>query len=442
MEMNIQAQRIETIEQRKLPQKPSSIRYMVLILLFTAMAINYMDRASISVMAPAMKSSLNLSPAMLGLIFSAFSWSYLAMQIPGGLILDRIGSKLTYTFSLAVWSIFTAFQAFSNGFGFLFACRLLIGVAESPTMPANNRIVTTWLPIKERAFGTSAYTAGEYVGLAFATPFLIWLYHSFGWRSVFVVAGAMSFIFAIIWFKNYNDPTHSKKVNQAELAYIREGGGLAEHVKEKQKITFTQFLELLKHKQLVGLYIGQFAIMSTLVFFLTWFPTYLADEKHMTFIKVGMVASIPYIAAFCGVIFGGIWSDGLVKRGASINVARKMPVILGLFLTSFIILANYTSSTFLVISILSVAFFAQGMSNISWTMLSEVAPVNLLGAAGGMMNFFANLSGILTPITIGYIVEKTGSFAGALIYVGAIAFIGALSYIFIVGNLKRLEIKA
>ncbi|MGM0876708.1 MAG: MFS transporter [Bacillota bacterium] len=439
--MSLLLKKIENLEITTQNRKPTRYRYTILILLFFITAINYIDRASISIVAPAIQSSLDLSPALLGIIFSAFSWTYTAMQIPGGWILDRFGSKLTYGVSLVTWSVFTGLQAFATGFGFLFGCRLFVGITESPAFPANNRIVTTWFPQKERAFGTSIYTAGEYVGLAFATPLLFWLLTAFGWQSVFVVAGLMGLGFSIIWFKVYSDPKKCSRVNQEELDYIREGGGLTNNVSANSKIRWSDFSLLLKYRQMIGLYIGQFAVASTLFFFLTWFPTYLADEKGLTFLNVGIVASIPYIAAFVGVIFGGSWSDWLLKRGASTNVARKMPVVLGLLLTSTIVLANFTSSIPLVITILSFAFFAQGMSSISWAMVSEIAPRELLGIAGGVFNFFGNLSGIITPMIIGFIVAATGSYTWAIIYISAVTIIGALAYLFVVGEVKRIEIK-
>jgi ACS family D-galactonate transporter-like MFS transporter len=157
-------------------------------------------------------------------------------------------------------------------------------------------------------------------------------------------------------------------------------------------------------------------------------------------LKAGFVGSIPYIAAGVGVLVGGYWSDKMVQRGVSIGVARKTPIIIGLLVACSIVLANYTSSTSLVITIMSVAFFAQGMSAITWTLVSDIAPKELVGLAGGVFNFAANLAAIITPIVIGFIVSATQSFNGALVFVSVVAFMGALSYIFVVGDIKRIEI--
>lgn len=427
----------ETIPQRS---KRSRARFIILSLLFIGTAINYLDRTNMAVAASAIQGDLGLDPAMMGLLLSAFGWTYAFMQIPGGWFLDRFGPRLVYGISLVLFSLFTLFQGFAKNFGTLFGLRLGLGFAESPAFPSNSRVVAAWFPQKERALATGVYTAGEYVGLALATPFLFWLLSSFGWQSIFFVTGVIGLIFGVIWFKIYRDPKDSKYINKEEMDYIREGGGLADQAGEVHKISWSQARHLFKYRQFWGIYIGQFAISSTLYFFLTWFPTYLVQEKGITLLKAGFVSSIPYIAAGIGVLVGGYWSDKMLQRGVSIGVARKTPVIIGLLVACSIVLANYTSSTGLVITIMSVAFFAQGMSAITWTLVSDIAPKELIGLAGGVFNFSANLAAIVTPIVIGLIVSVTNSFNGALVFVSVIAFIGALSYIFVVGDVKRIEI--
>jgi len=150
---------------------------------------------------------------------------------------------------------------------------------------------------------------------------------------------------------------------------------------------------------------------------------------------------LPFIAASVGVLFGGWWSDSLLKRGRSANIARKLPIITGLLLASVIVTANYVESDYVVIGILSLAFFAQGMAALGWTLVSDIAPKNLLGLTGGIFNFAANLAGIITPLVIGFIVAATGSFFGALMFIAIVALIGAFSYIFVVGDIKRIEIE-
>jgi ACS family D-galactonate transporter-like MFS transporter len=239
----------------------------------------------------------------------------------------------------------------------------------------------------------------------------------------------------------YREPHESTTVNRAELDYIAAGGGLeARGGRERTAFSWSRVRALLRFRQMWGACLGQFGGNSTLVFFLTWFPTYLATERHMGWIKIGFFAVMPFLAAAVGVMFGAWASDALLKRTGSANIARKLPIIAGLLGASAIITANYVEGNVAVIAILSVAFFAQGMTGLGWALISDIAPKNLMGLTGGVFNFAANLAGIVTPLVIGFIVAATGSFFYALAYVGAVALIGALSYIFILGDVKRMEV--
>jgi ACS family D-galactonate transporter-like MFS transporter len=299
-------------------------------------------------------------------------------------------------------------------------------------------VVATWFPQQERARATGTYTVGEYVGLAFLSPVLFALMGAFGWRALFFAVGGAGILFGFVWWRFYHEPHAHPRANAAELAYIEAGGGLARRTGPRAGFSWATAGRLLRKRQLAGICIGQFAGNSTLVFFLTWFPTYLATERHMAWLKIGFFAVLPFIAASVGVMFGGILSDWLLRRGRSANVARKLPIIAGLLLASTIVLANYVDSNEAVIAILSVAFFAQGMAALGWTLVSDIAPEGLLGVTGGIFNLAANLAGIVTPLVVGFIVAATGSFVGALVFIGAIALVGALSYIFVVGDIERI----
>ena len=174
------------------------------------------------------------------------------------------------------------------------------------------------------------------------------------------------------------------------------------------------------------------------MFFLTWFPSYLADERHMDWIRSGFAASLPYIAASVGVLVGGFVSDRIIRSTGSATLGRKLPIIAGLLMTSTMIAANYVSNNNVVIAIMSIAFFGQGMVNLGWTLISDVAPRSMIGLTGGVFNLCANLAGILTPIIIGIVVQATGSFYAALFYVGALGVVGAAAYIFVLGPVERV----
>ncbi|MFL6580694.1 MAG: MFS transporter [Burkholderiales bacterium] len=416
----------------------SRVRFFILGLLTIGTMINYLDRTVLGIAAPALMQELDIGKVTMGIVFSAFSWSYAAMQIPGGIFLDRFGTRLTYFLSLTFWSLSTLLHGVATNLASLLSVRLALGVTEAPCFPTNSRVVATWFPQQERAFATGVYTVGEYVGLAFLSPLLFWILGAFGWRSLFFTVGLAGILFGLFWWRTYREPYESKNVDQSELDHIAAGGGI---ITPKSTTKFEWHLvgKLLRYRQLTGICIGQFAGNSTLVFFLTWFPTYLATERHMGWLKIGFFSVLPFIAASVGVLFGGWWSDWMLKDQRSVNMARKLPIITGLLLASIIVTANYVQSDHVVIAILSLAFFAQGMAALGWTLVSDIAPKGLLGLTGGIFNFAANLAGIVTPLVIGFIVAATGSFFGALAFIAVVALIGAFSYIFIVGDIRRIE---
>ena len=419
--------------------KRTRVRLLILALVTTGTMINYLDRTVLGVSAPFLSKDLHLDPAVMGIVFSAFSWTYAAAQIPGGIFLDRFGARLTYFLSLSFWSLFTLAQGFAGGLGSLLAFRLGLGVAEAPCFPTNSRVVSSWFPQHERARATGVYSVGEYVGLAFLSPLLFWVIASFGWRVLFVGVGVIGVLFGCLWFLSYREPHESKLVNQAELDYIAEGDAMGRHT-DNLKFSWATLGKLLRSRQIVGAAIGQFAGNCTLVFFLTWFPTYLATERHMGFIKVGFYAVLPFIAGAIGVMSGGWISDKLLQKTGSANIARKLPMVAGLLLAATIMTANFVDNDLVVIAILSVAFFGQGLVGLGWTVITDIAPKKAMGLAAGVFNLATNMAGIITPLAIGFIVKATGSFVWALALITGLALVGALSYVFVLGDVKRVEL--
>jgi ACS family glucarate transporter-like MFS transporter len=418
----------------------TNVRYLILAILFVTTAFNYIDRSALGIAAPVMKNDLYLDAVSLGIAFSAFNWAYTFLQIPGGWLLDRFGSRVVYGLGLLIWSLFTFFQGFASSFLMLFLFRFVVGLAEAPSFPGNSRITTMWFPQHERGLAVAIYNSSQYFGLALFTPILAWVLHAYGWKAIFYTAGLAGVFLSILWFKFVHDPKKHPRVNQAEIEYIQQGGGLADSGNQSFKTKWFHVRLLLTNRQMIGIYIAQFSQNTIVWFFLTWFPTYLVQEKHLSILKAGFVASIPYVGAFVGGIVGGYLSDWLLKRGKSLGVARKTPIVLGFLLSSSVVLANYTTSPGLIIVIMSVAFFAKGMAGLTWTLVGDMSPKEIIGLSGGIFNTFGNLAGIVTPIVVGFIVNRTHSFSGALLFIGIFLLIGCLSYLFIVNKVERLEI--
>jgi len=420
--------------------RPTRARSLIAVLLFISVVINYLDRANLSVAAPQLAKDLGLDDAQKGFILAAFGWTYAALQVPGGWLVDKIPPRILYPVAIGLWSLATVGLGFVGSLAGLIGLRLLVGALEAPSYPINSRVVTTWFPERERATAVGFYTSGQFVGLAFLSPLLYALQQACGWQMVFFVTGGIGIVWAVIWYLVYREPAEFRGANAAEISLIREGGGfvdLATKQKTQAGFRWADLATVLSHRKLWGLYLGQFCLTSTLWFFLTWFPTYLVDFRGLDFIKAGLLGSVPFLAAFAGVNCSGILSDRLLRGGWSLGFARKLPIITGLLISASIVGANYVESPALVIFFLSLAFFGNGLASITWSLVSAIAPERLLGLTGGMFNFVGNLASVGVPIVIGYLV-KGGDFAPAITFIALTALSGAICYGLMVGKVERI----
>lgn len=426
---------------------PTKKRYFIVFLLFISVVINYLDRANLSIAAPQMMKEIGFSTEQLGWIFSSWGWAYSAMQVPCGWLVDRYKPKYLLATFLGLWSIATVLLGSShywgaeNAFFIILGLRFLIGVLEAPSYPINNRVVTAWIPENERASSIAIYTSGQFIGLAVLTPTLAWIMTNWGWSAVFEVTGVIGLIWALIWFVKYNDPKEFKGISQQELDLI-EMNGAATDLGTEEHDTSGHFVKdlifILTRRKILGICIGQFALGNATIFFLTWFPTYLVQYHGMSFIKAGFMASLPFLCGCLGVLSSGFTSDFLLRKGYSLAISRKTPIIAGLLLTSTIIGAELFQNPIAVTIFMSIAFFATGLASITWSLVSSIAPKRLIGLTGGVFNLTGGLSAIITPVVIGYLAGDTGSFMAPLLYISGVSLIGALSYIFIVGKVERV----
>ena len=419
---------------------PTNRRVLVAMMLFVIVVINFLDRTNISIVGPELTSSLHLDAVKMGFVFSGFGWTYALLQIPASRFVDRVNPRFLYFIVLGLWSLGTFALGFVSSFAFLLALRLLVGAFEAPAYSINNRVVVTWFGENERASAIGFYTSGQFVGLAFLTPLLSWVALSFGWRAVFIFTGLIGLIWAAVWFQVYRDPKDFHGINRAEIDWIEKNGGipdLSDRLIESKKLVWSDLKIVLSRRKLWGIYLGQFGLVSTQWFFLTWFPTYLVTYRHLDFMRSGLLAGIPFFGAFLGVLSGGFLSDWMLRRGINLTIARKVPIIFGLLLSTSIIGANYARSPFYVTVFFTSAFFGSGFASITWSLVSTIAPERLIGLTGGVFNFIGNLAAIAVPIAIGFLVRGQ-DFTRPLIFVAGTALIGALCYLGLVGNVERV----
>jgi len=323
------------------------VRYWVVLMLFAASAFSYGDRVVLSIAGISISKDLHLDAVKLGYLFSGFSWAYVAGQLPAGGLLDRYGSKRVYGISIVCWSLCALLVGFAGylpaaiAFTVIFGVRLLSGVAQSPVFPGNGRIVASWFPAAERGTASAIFNSSQYFALVLFAPIMGWITHISGWKECFWFLGSLGFVLAFAWSRVIHGVKTHPRINQQEIDYIEQGGGLTsidpnEGLAQKRpanRLTWSAIRMLLSNRMLVGIYLGQYCITTLTWFFLTWFPVYLSEARHMSIVKVGFMAALPALCGSIGGILGGIASDKLLRLGYSLTFARKLPIVAGMLLT-------------------------------------------------------------------------------------------------------------
>ena len=431
--------------------RDSHIRFWIIAVLFTVSSINYASRATMSFAGAPLSAEMHLSNIQLGTIFSAFGWSYVIGQIPGGALLDRYGSRPVYLWSITLWAVFTAAQAFVTWLApvpvliSLFALRFALGFAECPSFPANARIVANWFPHSERGTASAIFNASQYFSLVAFSPLMGYLAQNYGWRSVFLAMGGIGLIGAALFAAVVHSPSRHKSISKREYDYIEKNGALVNldrPASAAQPIRWSSMGQLLANRMLLGIYLAQYCITALTYFYATWFPIYLIKARHMGLAHAGFAAVGPAIAGFVGGVLGGVASDLLLKRGMALSPARKIPIVVGLVISCAILLCNYTDSQLWIMLFMAVAFFGKGVAALGWAVMSDAAPREATGLSGSIFNLFGNAAGIFTPLGIGYILDAThNSWNLALIFLFAHSIVAMVSYLFITGEIKRVVLK-
>ena len=432
--------------------KPAfSVRRRILAMLFAITVLNSADRATLSFAGPSLQQALGISTIQMGYVFSAFAWSYVVAQLPGGWLVDRFGTKLTGFFSIFLRSLFTltlGFVGFLSGgaaVAMLFVCRLLVGAAEAPSFPGYSRLISAWFPSNERGLAFSIFGAAQSFATVVFIPLIAWLVLHFGGHSAFFVMGALGLLLAFAWQKAVYGPKNHPRISRDEFEFVKAGGALVDledlaSQAPPQVRTWACIKELLSNRMLVGVYFGQYCIATTGYFFLTWFPVYLVQERGMSILQAGFAVALPAVAGFAGGLLGGWLSDRLLQAGHSLSLARKLPIVLGMVMSMSMVACNVIQSDVMVVTVMALAFFGKGLGSLGWVVVSDTSPKEAGGLSGGLFNTFGNIAGITTPIIIGYIVHGTGSFAGALVFVGANAAMAIVSFLFIAGDIHRVTL--
>jgi ACS family D-galactonate transporter-like MFS transporter len=387
----------------------------LLVLLIFSVHINYIDRGSLSTVAPLLAIDLSVSAAAMGILLSAFFWTYAFSLVASGSLVDRYDVKWVLGSGFLVWSVATLGSGMVRSFFDLLVMRMLLGIGESVAYPSYSRIIVDVFPVQKRGLANALIDVGTKVGPGVGTLIGGLLVAEFGWRALFVTLGVASLLWLPPWLK------WAPRTDDLESTR-GPGPGI---------------LQIVKQREACGTFIGQFCANYAWYFLLTWLPTYLVTERHYPIKIMAIWASVPFLASAVTCLFGGWLSDRWIERGADVSSVRLGFVVTGLLVSGLVLPAVLLPNRVVAVGLLTISFLAFGFyaSNL-WAVTQTLAGTKAAGSWTGVQNCFANFAGIVSPFVSGVIVSKTGSFWLAFVSASVVLVFGAGAYFFIV---RRVE---
>src|SRR5580692_3718133 len=412
--------------------QPSRGRWYILFLISVMYLITYLDRVNISTAAPEISKEFGFDKVTMGVIFSAFAWSYALFQVPGGWLSDRFGARGVLAGIVAYWSIMTAATAAAFSATSFIAVRFLFGVGEAGAFPGATRAMQLWYPQRERGLVQGVTHSASRFGAAIAPPIVVLIMSQFGWRPVFYICGAVGLIWSLWWALSYrNLPEEHGLVNRAELERIRgvdATGAIKPPPIEKQ--TNVPWGTLLRSANMWAIMCAYFTYVYCLWIFLSWLTTYLIEVRHFTLLKGGLLASLPLWAGVIGDTAGGLATDWLLKRTGSAKIARRAVAITGLMgCAVFITPAALTEDAMTAVICLTISmFFLECTIGPSWSVPMDTGG-KYSGTVSGMMNMAGNFGGAISPIVFGYLAQG-GNWEAPFIVAAALLVAGSAVWAF------------
>lgn len=395
------------------PERKSAgwFRWTICGLLFLATTVNYMDRQILGILAAPLEKEIGWTEAQYGLIVTAFQTAY-AIGLPAfGWLIDRIGTRAGYALAIAWWSLAAAGHALArSAFGFG-AARFLLGFGEAGNFPAAVKTVAEWFPRNERALAVGLFNCGSNVG-AIVTPLLVpWLAIHFGWRWAFALTGGAGLLWLIAWFALYGDPRTHRRLGESERRLILAG--------REQGAAPVPWRRLLAYRQTWALVIARFLTDPVWWFYLYWGPKYLNAKQGVTLEKIGLPLVVMYLAADAGSIFGGWLSSSLMKRGWSVNAARKTAILACALMVAPMAFAARTGELWTAVLVLSLAAAGhQGWAANMFAMISDIYPQRAVSTVTGIAGLGGSAGGMVISASIGFILQATGSYVPMFIWAG------------------------
>ncbi|MFJ9786744.1 MFS transporter [Amycolatopsis sp. NPDC101161] len=403
--------------------------------------VNYVDRVNLSIAGPEMMREFHLSAAQLGVVASAFLWTYAVLQLPIGAILDRIGVRWVNRAAAVLWAIASFLTASAGGLGLLLVSRLVLGFGEAPTIPAGWKAIGQWFPRSERGRATAIFDGCAKISNVLGIPVMAFLVTVFSWHAAFVFTGVLSLGYLLVWWLLYLTPKQALergRLSPEEFAYLREGGADDEDAPAPSSLTGLG--HLLRRRKTWGLALGYASYTYAYYVLLTWLPGYLEKQFGVKLLAGGFYTMIPWlVAVLAQFLVGGIVLDRLIARSGDETKARRIVLVVSMLVSLSVAGAAYAGSVAVALVFLSIGAAGLAVSvPAGSSIVAVIAPEGCSGTLGGLVNFVANMIGIAAPIVTGAVVDVTGSFAGAFLVTGVVLLAGIFCYTVVLGKLDRM----
>jgi len=381
-----------------------NLRWVIAGLIFANTVINYVDRQTLSVLAPQLTRILHLSEVQYAYIVQAFLVSYTLLYIPAGVILDRCGVKFVFAAATAWWSIAAILPASARSAWELGAYRFLLGIGEAFTFVAATAVAAEWYPPRERALLNGLANSAAVTGAVLTPPLIVWIWSNWGWRSAFLATGLAGFVWTVGWLGLYESPGRHPRITPEETILIRGERGIAATL--TTETCRPHWLELLRLRETWGLLISRIFSEPVWWFYLFWLPKYLTESRHLSMKQMGMVVWIPYLAADLGSIGGGWLSGHLIRRGWRIVPARRCVMLFSALTMPLGIVLAYAKSSALAIFLVCVVLLA----HMSWktnqmTLTIDVFPRVIVASMAGIVGTGGGLGAALFASIAGHMIQ-------------------------------------
>ncbi|WLS78369.1 MFS transporter [Erwinia pyri] len=419
-------------------------RSVVALLLFFAGMLNYLDRAALSVMAPLVKTDLQINDAQMGILFSCFFIGYCLFCFLGGWAADRFGPRKVFGWAAAIWSLFCGATALAGNFVHLLIVRVLFGIGEGPMGTTTNKSISNWFPRKEVGRAVGFTNAGQPLGAAVAAPIVGLVGLQFGWRVSFVVIAALGFVWLAFWLWLFRDrPEQHPRVSEQERIVITAQRPATRAV-EAGAAQPTRLWHYVLSLPVLGVAAAFFCFNYIQFFFLSWLPSYLTDFQHLDIKSMSLIGILPWLGATIGFIGGGVISDALYRRTGNFLLSRKLVIFCGLAVAAVcVMLTAWASSVTLAVSLITLAsVFAYMTPQACWSLLQDIVPAERIGTAGGFVHLLANLAGILSPGITGFLIQYGGGYSSAFLLASVLALTGMLLLALFVRQRNVNELRA